>query len=104
METKTYQSGMGKFSTQVAVASFAFGTLLLLLGMLFPKSDNILMTGVIYVVVAWTFNIMVMFGLAFCCIKVWAQRDYYGKKMLIVLANIPIAYLYFMIIIYVAKR
>jgi hypothetical protein len=100
MKTVSYESFIGKLSTQVAIASFAVGTLLLLLGVLFRANGLILVTGYIYLVTAFLGNGLMLFILLVFCLKNWDKREYYAIKMLILLANVPIAFLYFFVLIY----
>lgn len=98
MEKITYQSKSGVFSTQLAIASFAIGTLLLLLGKYFPNEYS-LVAGALYVVGAFVVNAAVLLVLVYFFLAEPENREYYAIKILILLANIPIAVLYFYLIL-----
>jgi len=99
METKVYQTGIGKFSTYVAVTSFVIGTVLFLLGMANKENETLMFAGFLYVGFALCLNKLVLIALIFCCFKDWQQRQYYARKILLLLANVPIAACYFYILI-----
>lgn len=94
-----YQSEIGTFSTQLAKGSFLIGTLLLLLGLGLSGNMTVLAIGFFFVAVTGFINLLTLLALVACCIAVWHRRDYYGIKMLILLANLPIAVLYFFLVI-----
>ncbi|WP_396151577.1 hypothetical protein [Flavobacterium sp.] len=95
MTKKTYASVTGKLSTQIAITSFLIGTILFLLNQLFPKIDELFIIGVFYVLLALFVNGVVVVNLIHHFIFFQNHREYFGVKILIVLANIPIAALFF---------
>ncbi|MEC4004815.1 hypothetical protein OX283_009125 [Flavobacterium sp. SUN052] len=97
MTKKQYQNATGIFSTQLAIGSFLVGTLLLILELLFPNGQ-LLEFGLIYVIIAILFNLMVLIYLIYLCFTQKNHQEYYTIKILILLANIPIAIVYMKII------
>jgi hypothetical protein len=95
MTKKTYATVTGKLSTQIAIASFALGTLVFLLNQLLPREDIIFVIGIFYVLTAMFVNGVVVLNLIHHFIFFQNHREYFGVKILIVLANIPIAALFF---------
>lgn len=95
MTKKTYATVTGKLSTQIAIASFGFGTILFLLNQLFPEVDEIYFIAFLYVLIALFINGVVVLNLIHHFIFFQNHREYFGVKILIVLANIPIAALFF---------
>jgi hypothetical protein len=98
MTKKQYQNATGIFSTQLAIGSFIIGTLLLVLQLTFPRIDLIL-TGIIYIGIAFVLNAIVLVNLVLLWFTQKNHQEYYTIKILILLANIPIALVYFKIII-----
>ncbi len=95
MTKKTYATVTGILSTQIAIASFILGTLIFFLHQLFPQEDVIFVIGFIYVLTALFINGIVVLNLIHHFIFFQNHREYFGIKILIVLANIPIATLFF---------
>jgi hypothetical protein len=95
MTKKTYATVTGKLSTQIAITSFVVGTILFLLNQLFPKIDELFIIGFFYVLLALFVNGIVVLNLIHHFIFFQNHREYFGVKILIVLANIPIAALFF---------
>jgi hypothetical protein len=95
MTKKTYATVTGKLSTQIAITSFVVGTILFLLNQLFPKIDELFIIGFFYVLFALFVNGIVVLNLINHFIFFQNHREYFGVKILIVLANIPIAALFF---------
>lgn len=90
----------GRFSTYLAIASFAFGSLILILYLLFPDIFQLLIIGFFYVLFASLFNGVVFLNLLYQFCIYPNDREVLAIKMLIMLANIPIAILYFYIAIH----
>lgn len=84
----------GKFSTYLALTSFGIGTLLLILQLCFPYNINILITGLCYIVIAFFLNTITLAHLFYHFIINRIEREIIAIRMLILLANIPIAFLY----------
>jgi hypothetical protein len=94
MNTRNYQSEAGLFSTLLALGSFALGTLLLLLRLLLPANDGIVQAGFYYVLIVAVAHVLaLLFLLYYCCVKT-DHRSYYGRKIFLLLCNIPVAGLY----------
>jgi hypothetical protein len=98
MTKKQYQNATGIFSTQLAIGSFLIGTLLLFLQLAFPRIDLIL-TGIIYLGIAFIINSILVINLIILWFTQKNHQEYYTIKILILLANIPIALVYLQIII-----
>lgn len=97
MTKKQYRNATGIFSTQLAICSFVIGTLLLIL-FLVSKNNNLLGIGLVYVVFATTVNIIMFLRLLFLLFTHKNHTEYYTIKILILLANIPIAFVYVRIV------
>lgn len=99
METQIYnqRENSSRFSTYLALGSFGIGTIILLLFMLFPSTMQLLVVGFFYVLFAALFNGVVLLNLLYQFCIYPKDREVLAIKMLIMLANIPIAILYFFI-------
>lgn len=93
-----YQLASGKLSTNIALVSFGIGTLLFVSHLLLPYWDEIIITGIVFILLAFCTNCIVLFYLLYCYIVFKAFREFYAIKILILLGNIPIAMFYFLII------
>ncbi len=82
------------FSTQFAVITFAFGTLIFGLYFVLPENNGILIVGLSYIIFALFTNSIVVLNLLYQLIIVPEEREAISIKILIVLANIPIAIFY----------
>jgi hypothetical protein len=83
----------------MAIMSFCFGTLLFVLHFVAPKDSGIVMLGLYYVILTGVSNFMmllVLIGVA--CMRMGAIDDI-AKSILLSLANIPVAIIYFLIVI-----
>lgn len=92
------QSSSGKFSTYLAITCFAIGTFLLLLQKCFPYNTDILVAGFIYVIIAVIINGVTLLYLLYHFIINRLERETIAIRILILLANIPIAFLYLTIV------
>ncbi len=99
METTIYYKNSISFSTYLALGSFAIGTLLLVLFKLFPREEYILFIGFFYVLFAILLNSLVLLNLFYQFIIQKTERETIAIRILILLANIPIAIQYFFIVI-----
>lgn len=99
MTKQTYAEVNGKLSTQIAITSFVIGTIIFLLNQLFPKIDELFIIGIFYVSIALFVNGVVVLNLIHHFIFFQNHREYFGVKILLVLANLPIAAGYFYICI-----
>lgn len=87
-------------STQMAIVSFGIGTLLLLLHFIFKKSDIIIFTGIYYVLISFLVNGLMLLKLIIDWITEVENRPNIERQALILFANIPISFVYFLIVIY----
>lgn len=94
------QFAPGRFSSLLALISFALGTLFLLLHLLFPKVIQIIIAGYLYVAVAILTNTCTLLYLLYQFAVYRFYRETIAIKILILLANIPIALLYLNIVIH----
>jgi len=97
MTKKQYKNATGIFSTQLAIGSFGIGTFLLILFLLFP-SFRIVEIGFFYVAIASITNAILLLYLTFLLFTQQNHQEYYLIKILILLANIPIAFVYVRIV------
>lgn len=86
------------FSTQLAIVSFGIGTLLFLIHFIFPNFFAILIIGYIYLFLAILINIITFFYLVYLFFKENDTEDII-IRILLLLANIPIAFLYAYIVL-----
>ncbi|TGD58939.1 hypothetical protein [Flavobacterium humi] len=86
------------FSTLFALGTFLIGTMLFLYYILFP-SQMVLVMGFLYVVAAFFFNLIILMHLISRLIFAPFERTENTIRILILLSNIPIAFLYFDLII-----
>lgn len=94
-----YLTRAGEFSTHLALSSFAIGTVLLLTYRFVPQFDSIILIGLGYVALAFVLNSIVFVYLFIYFIRYPIHREYFAVKMLLMLANIPIAVFYFFVLI-----
>lgn len=92
------QSLLREFSTKLAFVSFSIGTILLALQKILPFNIEIIIMGFIYLLFAILVNGIMLFNLIYHFIIFPKQREYIAIKILILLANIPIAILYILIV------
>lgn len=99
METQIYnqRENSSRFSTYLALGSFAIGTLILILYLLSPNTMQLLVVGFFYVLFASLFNGIVLLNLLYRFCIYPNDREALAIKMLIMIGNIPIAILYFYI-------
>jgi len=97
MTKKQYENATGIFSTQLAIGSFMIGTILLILHLINP-TGALFGVGVIYLILAFTINLIMLFRLTYLAFTQKNHQDYYTIKILILLANIPIAFVYLRIV------
>lgn len=88
-----------KLPLKIALTSLAIGTFLLLLFFVAPDKDPVISTGIAYVIIALAINsIAFLIFIAFSFRHKAYQWDIIGRAGLM-LINIPIAYLYFIIVV-----
>jgi O-antigen/teichoic acid export membrane protein len=83
----------GRFSTQLAIVSFTIGTALFLINNTFHFPD-LLFIGLLYVSIAFILNTITFFYLIYFMIVERDHKEYFLLKIMILLANIPVVYLY----------
>ncbi len=83
----------GRFSTQLAIASFAIGTTLFLVNNTFHFLD-LLFIGLLYVSIALVLNTITFFYLIYFMIIERDHNQYFLFKIMILLGNIPVVYFY----------
>ncbi len=86
------------FSNELALGSFAIGTLLLLLYKSGNQSGLIILTGFYYLLFSILINSIMLLYLIFLCIILPDERKNLAVKIILLLCNIPIAILYYNII------
>ncbi len=82
----------------MAITSFGIGTILLLINLCFPDNTDILITGLFYVVLAIFLNGITLIHLLYHFIINRIERETIAIRILILLANIPIAFIYLNIV------
>jgi hypothetical protein len=99
METFSHENQKSAgFSTYLAIGSFGIGTLLFLLHFALPEYGLLYFIGYFYLLIAFLVNLLVFLNLLFLFFIKPNEREDLTIKMLIMLANIPIALLYLYII------
>lgn len=96
----TQTKSTGKFSTYLAITSFGIGTFLLILYLLFPETILLIYAGYFYVLLAILINGITFLHLFYLFLIHSLKREIIAIRMLILLANIPIAFLYLNIVIH----
>lgn len=81
-------------SSQIAVISWAAGTLLFAMAFVFPREDGLIVVGIIYIVIAGIINGILLLFLLGKLLSDNENKQYYLTQIAILLANIPIAILY----------
>ena len=82
-----------------ALLSFALGTLILILYLIFPKTSFIFDTGLMYTLIAFYINATLFLILIICAILNSKYRGRLFKSASVLLINIPITTLYIIIAI-----
>lgn len=91
-------SGYLNTAKLMAIISFCFGTFLFVLHFVAPQDSGIVMIGLYYVILAIVVNfIMFLILVAIACIRMDAIDDI-ARSILLLIANIPVAIIYFMIV------
>ncbi len=85
-------------SKTIAILSFAIGTMLFTLQLYHFNSNNLISTGIIFIMVAVIINTISLLGLLFGLFGNTDKREIV-KAIGMVLANIPIAIMYFFLLI-----
>ncbi|MBP6237233.1 MAG: hypothetical protein KA270_17710 [Saprospiraceae bacterium] len=85
-------------SRMMAFISFIIGTLIFALHCVAPQENGIMIFGFFYVIVAIIANfIMFLILIGIACIRM-DSIDEIAKSLLLLMANIPIAIIYFLIV------
>jgi len=92
----SYLQTTGALSTKIAFASFGVGTLFFACYQLDSRHEYeyLLVGGFLYVLLAMLTNLMVLLNLLILFVSEPEHREFFAIKMLIVLANVPIAAFY----------
>lgn len=101
METLQFKksNAPGKFSTYLAAISFGLGTLLLVAYMACPSQYiNIMTMGFFYVLMAILLNGVTLFHLAYLFAIHPIYREILAIRILLLLSNIPVVFLYLNIV------
>ncbi|MCF6133213.1 hypothetical protein [Flavobacterium wongokense] len=93
------QSTPGRFSTYLAVTSFVIGTLFLIWHLSYPDNEIIIFLGCWFVLAALTVNGITFLYLIYLLIIRPLDRETLFIRILILLSNIPIFFLYTHIVI-----
>ncbi|WP_333879399.1 hypothetical protein [Flavobacterium sp.] len=88
------QSKYDRFPTYIALGSFLIGTIILLLYFIFPTTTAFIIIGYYYIMLAGVVNSMVVLHLIYRFCFEPKNREMLCIKILLLLANIPIAVLY----------
>lgn len=87
------------FSTKIALYSFGIGTTIFLLHLIVPNETSVLLLGLFFVLFAILFNGIVFLNLIYTLLTDSENREQTIIQILILLANIPIAALYFFLVV-----
>lgn len=101
MKTNQFKikSFKGDYSTEIAIGTFAIGTLLFALYSLLPNKTELIITAIFYILFSFLINGLMLLYLLYLIIVLPNKREYITIKILILVSNIPIAILYLYIII-----
>ncbi len=86
------------FSTKMAIISFAIGTILLASYFIFRNTEELIYIGLCFILLAVFCNSIVLFWLIHLFITEPKDRKDTAIQILVLLANVPIAILYFSIV------
>jgi hypothetical protein len=85
-------------SIDLAIGSFIIATILFALYMVSNESSNVLVLASPFIVSAIILNVIMLFHLLDNFIRNYEMRKDIGIKILILLSNIPITFLYYIIV------
>jgi hypothetical protein len=88
----------GQTSTELSIGCFTIGTLFFTLFLTLQDTSFVFIIGFIFIIMALILNAIMLTHLLHHFSILPQQRKYIGVKILILLSNIPIAYLYFSIL------
>lgn len=98
MKTSIEEPFEEKNTTPLAIGSFIMSTILFTLYIFSNESSNMLVIAWPFVLSAITLNAIMLTHLVDNFIKRTNQRKYIAHKILILLINIPVVYLYYTIV------
>ena len=99
MNALKYFEKAADFSTHFAFGCFSFGTLIFAVYALTPFKEPAIITGIFFILAAIILNSLVFLNLIYFYLTIKEFRQYFAVKILIVLANIPVAALYFYLVL-----
>lgn len=88
------------FSTKMAIVSFLLGTILFIGYFVADDKLLFLILGVMFVIIALISNLLMLIILLFDLIECPSEKKPITRKILILIANIPITIIYLFIIMY----
>jgi hypothetical protein len=92
----------GRTSTELAIGCFIIGTFFFILFLTLKDTSFTLIIAIIFLIAALFLNAIMLCHLLYHFYILPQQRKYIGVKILILISNIPVALLYYSIIIYFA--
>lgn len=88
----------GRTSTELAIGCLTIGTLFFILFLILQDTSFAFIIGFIFIIMAVPLNAIMLVHLLHHFYILPQQRKYIGQKIIILLSNIPIAFLYFSIL------
>jgi hypothetical protein len=88
----------GRTSTELAVGCFTIGSLFFILFLTLQDTSFAFIIGCVFIIMALPLNAIMLTHLLHHYYILPQQRKYIGLKIIILLSNIPIAFLYFSIL------
>ncbi len=88
----------GSTSTELALGCFAIGTLFFILFLTLADNSFILLIGFVFIILATPLNIIMLTHLLYHFYIRPQERKYIGLRIVILLSNIPVAFLYYTIV------
>jgi hypothetical protein len=88
----------GRTSTELAIGCLTIGTFFFILILTLQDTSFAIIIGFIFIIMALPLNVIMLAHLLHHFYILPQQRKYIGQKIIILLSNIPIAFLYFSIL------
>lgn len=88
----------GRTSTELAIGCFSIGTLFFILFLTLQDTSFAFIIGFIFIIMALPLNVIMLCHLLHHYYILPQQRKYIGIKILILMSNLPIAFLYYSIL------
>jgi len=88
----------GRTSTELALGCFTIGTLFFILFLTLKDPSFVFIIGCIFIILAIPLNIIMLAHLLHHFYILPQQRNYIRLKIMILLSNIPVAFLYYAIL------